>query len=619
MVGRVEWGALEGNEVETVLANLIYNDNSRAVRVRPGQGDFGIDILIPSTEEPVPWDIYQVKKYWQNLTSGQRTKITESFSRLLIGLVRENLKINDWYLVTPLDPTVIKDLKGWFADLPESAIKHAKKLKQNPLTADEEVWVRAWLDAPGRKIEWKGLPFCDNLAADYPYVVDYYVHGGRQRLRDATDSVAGLLAGDMKAREALNSAPGDGSAALLEPVEMIGHLTLLDEVLDTDPHYIYGHAISPTQPDLLEYEPNLVAAAQRTLPNGKWLTFKIYQRSPQSLEERPIPIKLEFTSDGGTTEIKDFETWQKYGRPFEAPARVSVDLPGGLGATDKEGVVSVPALHSSDNYQLRMRIVAPDDEVLAELEFRMTSTVGLEKKAALASGKDPSGALENSGFYEAGLGEAQQVNFTLEPLAGLVAAKVQQAVTFARHLEAPNRIQLAGPVGTYKDLVELDCAEGMVPPSVDRFVSSLATIQIRTAQIIQIPDITEMTKGDVKKVHRAAALIDGSVHIATWDRAQIHGVDPGTISAGEHLQIQMDIPLNVTIDGTALELGTVEQTVVSGTVVSVDGTTAVLEPNLNDTVYERLIEAPRPGDAPVGNVAVRCRPYPEAPSDPAAE
>jgi hypothetical protein len=143
----------------------------------------------------------------------------------------------------------------------------------------------------------------------------------------------------------------------------------------------------------------------------------------------------------------------------------------------------------------------------------MSSTVGLEKKAAWASGKDPSGALENSGFYEAGQGAARQVNFTLEPLAGLVAAEVQQAVTFARHLEAPNRIQLAGPVGMYKDLVELDCAEGMVPPSIDRFVSSLATIQSRTAQIIQIPDITGMTKGDVKKVHRAAALIDGSVHI----------------------------------------------------------------------------------------------------------
>jgi hypothetical protein len=612
MVGRVEWGALEGNEVETVLANLIYNDNSRAVRVRPGQGDFGIDILIPSTEEPEPWDIYQVKKYWHNLTPGQKTKIAESFSRLLIGLVRENLKINDWYLVTPLDPTVIKDLKGWFADLPESAIEHAKKLKKNPLTADEEVQVRAWLDVPGRKIEWRGLPFCDNLAADYPYVVDYYVHGGRQRLRDATDSVAGLLAGDMKARDALNSAPGEGPTALLEPAEMIGHLTLLDEVLDTDPHYIYGHAINPTQPDLLQYEPNLVAAAQRTLPNGKWLTFKIYQRSPQSLEERPIPIKLEFTSDDGSTENKDFETWQKYGKPFEAPARFSLDLPGGLGATDKEGVVSVSALHSSDDYQLRMRIVAPDDEILAEVEFKMSSTVGLEKKAAWASGKDPSGALENSGFYEAGHGAAQQVNFTLEPLAGLVAAEVQQAVTFARHLEAPNRIQLAGPVGMFKDLVELDCTEGMVPPSIDRFVSSLATIQSRTAQIIQIPDITGMTKGEVRKAHRAAALIDGSVHIATWDRTEIHGVDPGTISAGEHLQIQVDIPLEVTINGNALVLGTVEQTVVSGTVVSVDGTTAVLEPNLNDTVHERLIEAPRPGNAPAGNVPVRSRPYPEA-------
>lgn len=122
MSGRVDWGSRDGNEVEAVIANLLYNEYGRAVRVRPGQGDFGIDIIVPATENSEPWDVYQVKKYAANLNSTQRTKIVESFSRLMIGLVREGLPINDWYLVTPLDPTVIKDLRGWFNDLPESAI-----------------------------------------------------------------------------------------------------------------------------------------------------------------------------------------------------------------------------------------------------------------------------------------------------------------------------------------------------------------------------------------------------------------------------------------------------------------------------------------------------------------
>ena len=52
MSGRVDWGSRDGNEVEAVIANLVYNEYGRAVRVRPGQGDFGIDVIIPATETP---------------------------------------------------------------------------------------------------------------------------------------------------------------------------------------------------------------------------------------------------------------------------------------------------------------------------------------------------------------------------------------------------------------------------------------------------------------------------------------------------------------------------------------------------------------------------------------
>lgn len=565
MPGRVDWGARDGNEIEAVLANLLYNKHGRAIRVRPGQGDFGIDIIVPATENAEPWDVYQVKKYAANLNASQKAKIVGSFSRMLIGMVRENLPINDWHLVTPLDPTVIKDLRGWFVDLPEAAITHAKNLKKKPLADDEEATVRAWLDTPGRRIDWEGLPFCDTLAAEYWYVVDYYLHGGRDRIRDATDSIAGLLTGDMKARERTTAEPGEGPAALLEPSEIVGHLTLLDSVLDTDPHFIYGHDISPNEPEV-KYEPNLVAAAQLRLPNGKWLTFRIYQRSEQSLEERPIPMHLQFNFEDGSPEHAAFEHWKKYGKPFEAPATFSVDLPGGLGAENKEGIASVAAPHARDNYRLRMRVVTPDAVTLAELEFDMYSTAGTDGQGAWAAGKDPSGVLENEGYYDVS--------------------------------------------------IELNGAEGMVPPSIDRFVTSLATIQTRTNHVIRIPDVTQLTNGEVRMIHRAAALISGDTHVATWNQQTILGVEPGAISAGEHLQIQVDVPLRVTIDGAELELGSVEQTVLSAVVVSAAGSTVRIEPNLNDTIHERLVPAPQAGKAPAGNVAVRSRPHPEHVANP---
>jgi hypothetical protein len=615
MSGRVDWGSRDGNEVEAVIANLLYNEYGRAVRIRPGQGDFGIDIIVPATERSEPWDVYQVKKYAANLNGTQKTRIIESFSRLLIGLVREGLPINDWYLVTPLDPTVIKDLRGWFDDLPDSAISHAKALEDEPLTDDEEAIAREWLDAPGRKIEWKGLPFCDSLAAKYWYVVDYYLYGGRDRIRDATDSLAGLLAGDIKARERSDAKPGDGPAALLEPSEMIDHLTLLDSVLDTDPHFTYGHGISPTVP-AMEYEPGLVAATIQSLPNEKWLFFKIYQRSAQSLEERPIPIHLEFTFAEGTEEHQAYEQWMRYGKPFEAPARFSLDLPGGLGVDDKEGTVSVPAPHERDAHQLRMRVVDPEGAALADLEFAMRSTAASDGTGAWATGTDPSGVMENEGFFDSAPDAVQRVNFTLAPLGGQVAATVQPAVSFARHLEAPNKIQLAGPVGMFKDMIELDGAQGMVPPSIDQFVTSLTTIQTRTAQVIRIPDITEITNGEVRDIHRVARLIDGDINVGKWRREAIEGVATGSMEVGEHIQIQLDIPLRVRVGGEVVEVGTVEQTILSASIVDIDDTTVYIEPNLNDTAHERLVDGPQGGWAPAGKTAVRARRHPPADAEP---
>lgn len=617
MSGRVDWGSRDGNEVEAVIANLLYNECGRAVRVRPGQGDFGIDVIIPATENSEPWDVYQVKKYAANLNSTQKAKIIESFSRLLIGLIRESLPINDWYLVTPLDPTVIKDLRGWFNDLPESAISHAKALDEEPLTDDEEVVAREWLDAPGRKIEWKGLPFCDSLAAKYWYVVDYYLYGGRDRIRDATDSLAGLLAGDMKARQRSDAEPGHGRAALLEPSEIVDHLTLLDSVLDTDPHFTYGHGISPTLPTM-EYEPGLVAATIQSLPNKRWLFFKIYRRSAQSLEERPIPIHLEFTFAERTPEYEAYEQWMRYGKPFEAPARFSLDLPGGLGAEDVEGTVSVPAPHEREAYKLRMRVVDPDQTTLGELEFAMRSTAASDGTGGWVTGTDPSGVMCNEGFYDTAPDAEQRVNFTLAPLGGHVAATVQPAVRFARHLEAPNMVQIAGPFGMFQNMIELDVAQGMVPPSIDRFVTSLAMIQTRTSQVIRIPEITEITIDEVRVIHRVARLIDGDTNVGKWRRQSIEGVAPGSMEVGEHIQIQLDIPLRVRIEGVVLKIGTVEQTILSATVVEIDGTTVSIEPNLNDTVHERLVDGPQGGWAPAGKTAVRARRYPFADAEPTA-
>lgn len=608
---RVEWAALEGGDVEAVLANLLYNTDDRAQRIRPAQGDFGIDVIIPATEAAEPWDVYQIKKFATNLTSGQKSQVVESFARLLIGLTREHLPVGDWYLVMPLDPT-LPNLQDWFKGLPEDGIEFAKKLKKEPLTDAEEEEAREWLNAPGRRIEWKGLPFCETLAGNFPYVIDYYLHGGAERLRDAVDSVAGLLAGDMKARQASTSEPGTGTVALMEPSEVVATLTRLDEVLDTDPHYTYEHTVGPNRAEI-EPEHNLVAAHQRNLPNGRWMTFKIYQRTAQSLEERPIPFKVEFKFEDGSPEQAAFSAWKRYGRPFDAPATFKVELPGGLGG-EGDGQVSLAAPRLVSGFNLRMRVVDPEGTVLAEVPFEMTSTTAADGTGAWATGHDPSGALSHEGYYDVSPGASQTINFSLSPLAGMVAAAAHPAILFARHLEGPNSIQVAGPVGPFHELVKMDASEPLVPPAVERFIAALGVIQTRTSNVIHVPDIAELTMGERRQIQRAAELLEGGTRVRKWDGVEVDGVQPGTLEEGGHYQLQVEVPLKVTLDGVELELGGIEQTLLSAVVDRVESQRVRLVPSLNNTVHERYIDEADRGDAPDGQTTVRGRRYPELPA-----
>ena len=187
-------------------------------------------------------------------------------------------------------------------------------------------------------IDWKGLNFCENLAADYPYVLDYYLHGSQQRIRDAVADLSKLLHVDMALRhqEVVTPAGSSGreSTALLSLGEVREHLQRLDRVLDTDPHFRYGYSLDFNRPDMRP-EPRLVAATQDRIAGGRWLTFKIYVRSAQSLDERPIPLKLRFDFEESPEDRRAVEIWRKYGKPLEAKASIEADLPGGL---DRDGV-----------------------------------------------------------------------------------------------------------------------------------------------------------------------------------------------------------------------------------------------------------------------------------------
>jgi hypothetical protein len=608
-VARVEWSALSGSEVESLLANLIYNYDGRAIRIRPSQGDYGIDILIPTTADPEKWDVYQVKKFAQNLTADQKSQIVTSFGRVLLGMVRRNVPLNDWYLVLPLDPTLDNYL-DWLKGVPERAIERLKRdEKLQPQLTDEELErIRTWLGVPGRIIGWKGLPFCESLAAAYPYVVDYYLHGGRERLREAVADLAKLLGRDSGVRELDGAANiGEGTVALLEPGEITEHLARLDRVLDTDPHYRYDFSVDSGQPDL-KAEPWSVAATQVQIRDDRWLTFKIYARSAQSLEERPIPLKLTFEFEQMSEEHESFKDWLKYGKAFEGRGTVETDLPGGLEVGGTSGRVMIMPAEPSNKFRNRQQIVSPDGTVIAELSFTLTKTSGPQGTGIRAHGEDDSGLIEVEALFDVETQVGTMLH-TLKPLTGVVASKALPAVIFARHMCRPNILQVAVEYGPFEDQLELTASETIVGEETAGVIRDLSTVQQRTSVPVLIPDFHDYTLDDLKEIRRAAWLIEGRTIIQKWTTFEVPvhpdiEVEPGShyaVHAGQHLRLR-----KVTGE---MVLGLVQQLVPSATIASVEGDIVRIVPYKDDRVYHTMVD--HLPDAPPGKVAVLFAPIPE--------
>ncbi len=96
-MGRVEWTRLSGDGVEAVVAMLLCTEYPNAWRVRPGQGDGGVDVFVPLSDDRKLRDVYQVKKFAENLTSSQKRQIKASFNKVLKTADDKQWKISSWF------------------------------------------------------------------------------------------------------------------------------------------------------------------------------------------------------------------------------------------------------------------------------------------------------------------------------------------------------------------------------------------------------------------------------------------------------------------------------------------------------------------------------------------
>lgn len=613
-MARIEWSALSGDEVETVVSMLIYNKHPRATRIRPSQGDFGIDVMVPhaadgalatsagGAQDPVQMDVYQIKKFATNLESTQKTQIENSFRRVLIGLIRRGIALTDWYLVMPLDPTL--ENLDWFTQMPDDVIDRMFADTNLALTDKEKTTITAWRKAPDRIIKWEGLLYCESLASKYWFVADYYLHGGNERIRDAVAEVSKILQRDLTLPT--NSRNGR-STSILEPNELRDHLQRLGRVLDGDPHFRYGFSIDPVTPQLL-VEQGLVGATQEIFPDGSTLTFRIYARFSEATKERPIPIKLRFMFEPGSAEQQAFDDWRKYGKPVTLPAHVDVDFPGGLGQRNTDGLVSISAAKDT-SFERRYRIVDPDHTVLAEVKFSLVSSIGPDGTGAWFHGHDPSGVLTIEGhadFTE----RTSKFDFTWGDATGLEAGAVSPAAYFVANLCYPNRLQVAEAYGAFQTYDTIpEGQEPLLPRILARYIRALAIMRDNTSVPFTIPDIDTVTPEEAAATLRTGTLLEGQTIVGTWEPVEIVGSDLATpVYDCELVIIQ---PLTAVIATQEITFGASQHSFLSARMTPLGSGRIKAEPHLNDTDHLTFApQEPLPADGQ-NPVRYRVNPPPE--------
>jgi hypothetical protein len=140
----VPWVTTPPDLIEQIVAVLLGNKNSRALRIRPSVGDGGLDVLVPAAR-PGYFDCYQVKRFATNPEDSQKRQIVESLKRArdTHNDPSNPFLIETWLLTLPLDPT--REQYKWLRD--------------------EAAGANVPFD-----VEWRGLTFLDApLASRWPH------------------------------------------------------------------------------------------------------------------------------------------------------------------------------------------------------------------------------------------------------------------------------------------------------------------------------------------------------------------------------------------------------------------------------------------------------------------
>ena len=537
---RIEWTRYGGADVEAVVAMLVNRKRPNSIRITPSRGDGGVDILDPRPPRKAAGDaVLQVKAFTGPLTSSQKTQILDSLDALRRDPRWADLAVTEWRLVTPWDPT------------PEAL---------------------AWLQAEGKSREldpqWDGLTDLDNWAAEFPEVIDYYMHGGAERINRATEALTQLLQGQRNERLAASGndplLPGQGEGRL-SPGDVVEELRALVVALDTDPHYRYDIEVGGGEmPRMLLTKPGLVSTVFVD-QDQRWAKVDIIARCAASVTERPLSFEVTLRAEPGSDNERRLRDFHTYGAGFASPmdaANLAFDLPGQLGGQYAEGQVLLGPVAEdvSDDTELRAEVLDPGGTCLALVHLqRVERTQGIASQGIRALYREENGAFTLE--WRTLLADmSSSLAIAPSDVTGEPVAKVGGAVRFRTLLKHPNALRIsrryapAATGGVQPIPEQLNSPATGEEGVTARLVEALAVVQEHVPEVIRLPDLTQTTCNQARSWLAAAALLRGdrltlavpAVPIGLPADSELPG--PGTL-------VVVAQPFELEVGGQRLTLG----------------------------------------------------------------
>jgi hypothetical protein len=402
---------------------------------------------------------------------------------------------------------------------------------------------------------WHGLDFVEGLAAEFPDVIDYYLHDGADRLAAKLKEYLSIVS------------PG----ATTDPAASRETLMNIHKALNSlDPHFRYDFAIDgrtagqdwpPTLTDIL----GLLATVRSTDGDSR-ITYKIFARFDDAVKYRPVPGKFTLIAERGSEVHARIEDWVKFGAPlYNVPARdFSVALPGGFENIMETGFISLgPSGPVGDSVaETTIQIVDPDGSVIESLDF-MTDEVtsGVQRSAVRTTGHDRvAGIVE----YELRLGstaDEHTLRLTIDVITGKRPADALPGLRFMTSFRPPRLFQISTRGGPL-----------LIPPSTipSEFVTddelakeiaaceALVEIQKVLRARIVVPDLTQTTRNQFQSWVTTSALLRGEVIAGQWDDgARVH-LSPGDEPPTGAGAVPSSNPWKIEIGTTPYTIGTVE-------------------------------------------------------------